>query len=129
MSSLLTFPAFSPALAPGESREELEALLDAYLDEFDPQSITEEHCVCQLADAEWRLRRLRRAEALSPSPDAQMRRNEDHLVRLYRGALNVILRLRRERRAQQLHQARSVPKPMPALADAHFTQCANQPAM
>jgi hypothetical protein len=125
MSSLLTFPAFSPALLPGESREELESLLDAYLDEYKPSSITEEHCVCQLADAEWRLRRLRRAHTSTPSSDSTMRQDEDHLLRLYNRALDVMLKLRKERRAEESYIARLT---SPTAAEEPLFQRASQTA-
>lgn len=93
MSSPLVFSAFSTALLSGESREELEALFEAYLAEYQPLTVTEERAISEMVDAEWRLRRLRQSQlnrtTLSPG---EFRKFESHLIRLYDRALHNLLR-------------------------------------
>jgi hypothetical protein len=60
---VLTRAVIPPALAPYESREEFEALLDALRQELAPASAVEELLVERIAVAYWRLGRLLRAEA------------------------------------------------------------------
>lgn len=94
MSSPLTFPTFSTALLSGESREELEALLEAYCAEFHPRTVTEERAISEMVDAEWRLRRLRKAQFHTTELSVrEFREFELHLIRLYDRALrNLLLR-------------------------------------
>jgi len=47
---------------PGESNEEYQALLDAYIDQFDPQGAVEMELVETMTAARWRLRRLNQIE-------------------------------------------------------------------
>lgn len=102
MPSPSTFPAFLVPLLPGESREELEALLDAYYAEYDPQTITEERCIAEMTNADWRIRRLRNLEAsaaqgpneASLKHQTQSRLQEAHLKRIYDEALRLLLELR-----------------------------------
>ncbi len=49
----------SYSMLPGEDREEFDALLLAYLQEYTPATLTESHFVHDLADSEWRLQRVR----------------------------------------------------------------------
>jgi hypothetical protein len=51
------------ALLDSESPEDFVALRDAYLAEFDPQGPAETHLVMEMANAQWRLRRVRGIEA------------------------------------------------------------------
>jgi hypothetical protein len=45
---------------PGDDPAEYEALLlDELCEHFDPEDLTEDRCVREMADAEWRLRRVR----------------------------------------------------------------------
>jgi len=46
-----------------ESPEDFVALRDAYIDEYCPQTPTEWHCVMEMANAQFRLRRVRGLEA------------------------------------------------------------------
>ncbi|MBI4906393.1 MAG: hypothetical protein HY820_22375 [Acidobacteria bacterium] len=49
----------SYATLPDEDRAEFGTILDAYNEEYSPETITESHFVHDLADAEWRLQRVR----------------------------------------------------------------------
>lgn len=92
MSSPLTFPTFSTALLSGESREELEALLEAYFAEYHPRTVTEERAISEMVDAEWRLRRLRQSQFHSTELSVrEFREFESHLTRLYDRALHNLL--------------------------------------
>ncbi|MBL8177917.1 MAG: hypothetical protein JNK48_24785 [Bryobacterales bacterium] len=92
MSSPLTFPTFSTALLSGESREELEALLEAYFTEYHPRTVTEERAISEMVDAEWRLRRLRKSQFHTTDLSArEFRKFEAHLIRLYDRALHNLL--------------------------------------
>lgn len=51
------------ALLDSESPDDFVALRDAYLAEFDPQGPAETHLVMEMANAQWRLRRVRGIEA------------------------------------------------------------------
>jgi len=46
-----------------EAPEDFVALRDSYIDEYQPQSPTEMHCVMEMANAQFRLRRVRGMEA------------------------------------------------------------------
>lgn len=48
---------------PGEDPAEYDALLQSFLAEFQPVTLTEQHLVKVIADAHWRLRRALRMEA------------------------------------------------------------------
>lgn len=54
-------------LLTGEDRACLEALLEAYLGEYQPATVTETRYVREMADAEWRLARVREHAALLQS--------------------------------------------------------------
>src|SRR5216683_3694002 len=47
---------------PGESNEEYQLLLDAYIEQFNPQGIVEMELVETMTAARWRLRRLNQIE-------------------------------------------------------------------
>lgn len=105
MPSPMLFQTFSPALLPGESRQELEALLEAYFKDFRPQTITEEHSLCEMVDAIWRLRRTRRHVADVITADnaraiARFRNHEAYLQRIHDRAFRNLLRSRRYRRLE-----------------------------
>ena len=109
MSSPLTFPAFSTALLSGESREELEALLEAYCTEYNPRSITEERAISEMVDAEWRIRRLRTSQITkSTLTPWEFRRFESHLTQLYDRALRNLLQRKRARWDEQAPARSSV---------------------
>lgn len=92
MSSPLVFPTFSTALLSGESREELEALFEAYFAEYQPRTVTEERAISEMVDAEWRLRRLRQSQFRTTELSTrEFRRFESHLIRLYDRALGNLL--------------------------------------
>lgn len=103
MSSPLTFPTFSTALLSGESREELEALLEAYFCEYRPRTVTEERAISEMVDAEWRLRRLRHSQFHTTELSTrEFREFESHLIRLYDRALHNLL----ERKSLSIEEAR-----------------------
>ena len=56
---------------PGESHDEYDAILNEYLDEFQPQSIAERDAVEQLATAKWRARRFAGVEAAAISNEIE----------------------------------------------------------
>lgn len=120
MSSPLTFPTFSTALLSGESREELEALLEAYCAEFLPRTVTEERAISEMVDAEWRLRRLRKAQFHTTDLTVrEFREFESHLIRLYDRALhNLLLRQSWDTQTQPRRGiAHSAPSPEQAEPD------------
>jgi hypothetical protein len=111
MPSPLTLQICSTALLSGESREQLEALLEAYFEEFQPQAIAEERSLVEMVDAEWRLGRLRRHELVQPTlSPVEFRRFERHLLRLYDRALQNLFALRREQRLNTDTRYQAAPK-------------------
>ena len=103
MSSPLTFPTFSTALLSGESREELEALLEAYFTEYRPRTVTEERAISEMVDAEWRLRRLRQSQFHTTELSTrEFRKFESHLIRLYDRALHNLM----ERKSLHIEEPR-----------------------
>lgn len=56
---------------PGESQDEYDAILNEYLDEFQPQSIAERDAVEQLATAKWRARRFAGVETAAISNEIE----------------------------------------------------------
>ena len=61
-------------LIPGENPADFEALLSSYEDTFQPANPVEDALVRQIADAEWRLRRVSRLEAAFLNSEVQERR-------------------------------------------------------
>src|SRR5277367_6374883 len=64
-------------ILPWENREEYEELLEALVAEYDPQGLTEEHLVGEIAGVIWRIRRLRQGEKAAHSRALYRATNSD----------------------------------------------------
>jgi len=98
---------------PGESQKEFNALANAYLDDYQPQTQIERRFVAKLIDAEWRDRRLAKQEREArlsaptlPEQEALAERSERRADRLHRASSRAFrdlqaLHRRLERQAQE----------------------------
>ena len=98
---------------PGESHKEFNALANAYLDDYQPQTQIERRFVAKLIDAEWRDRRLAKQEreawlqaSTLPEQEALAERYERRADRLHRASSRAFrdlqaLHRRLERRAKE----------------------------
>ena len=98
---------------PGESHKEFNALTNAYLDDYQPQTQIERRFVAKLIDAEWRDRRLAKQEreawlnaSTLPEQEAVAERYERRADRLHRASSRAFrdleaLHRRLERQAQE----------------------------
>ncbi len=63
-------------LVPGDDPAEYQALLDELREHFEPEDLTEDRCVREMADADWRLRHVRRyQESLLAGKIEELRKN------------------------------------------------------
>lgn len=143
------------ALLPHEDQEEFSELLNSFLNEHQPGSPTEVVYIREMADAEWRLARIRnysltlqlKQMATLPEPDSAeaaaeaflqlaesadrslntLLRYEAHFRRQFDRSLNQLLKLRATHAPMQIEKLPNEPKPDAVVQPAAIEKLPNEP--